>query len=223
MFGLLQQLIQVALHFDTYLPSIIDQYGVLTYLFICIIFFAETGFVVTPYLPGDSLLFIIGAFSARGIFPIPILIGILCIAVILGDAVNYWIGKTVGLKLFDMKIPFLKREHLEKTRAFYEHHGSKTIVIARFVPIIRTFAPFLAGVGTMPYRTFAVYNILGGILWVLAFFSAGYLFGNIPLVANNFEYVILAIILLSLLAVVLMIAGAIGFFERIAAIRMKKE
>ena len=216
MFELIELVIQIALHFDSYLPALIDQFGVLTYLFIFIVFFAETGFVVTPYLPGDSLLFIIGAFAARGIFNLPFLIGLLCIAVILGDAVNYWIGKVIGLRLFDMKIPFLKKEHLEKTKAFYEHHGSKTIVIARFVPVIRTFAPFLAGVGTMPYRTFAVYNIIGGIIWVIFFVGIGYLFGNIPIVSENFEYVIIAIIVLSLIAVVFMVAGDIGFFEGIS-------
>jgi membrane-associated protein len=163
------------------------------------VIFAETGFVVTPFLPGDSLLFVVGTFAALGSFDVTLVIILLCTAAILGDSVNYWIGNRVGPKIFHKEHRFIKKKHLEKTHNFYEKHGGKTIIIARFIPIIRTFAPFVAGIGTMTYSKFIVYNIIGGIVWVVLFVLGGYYFGNIPAVKNNFSLTIIAIIFISIL------------------------
>lgn len=213
MFDALPQLFDLILHFEKYLPGIIDTYGFWIYALLFLVFFAETGFVVTPYLPGDSLLFVIGALAAVGEMDFFLVIFILSVAVILGDTVNYWIGKHVGMRIFDYQVPFVKKSHLEKTHDFFAKYGGKTIIIARFVPIVRTFAPFLAGLGEMTYRHFIIYNIVGGILWVVSFTTAGYLFGNIPLVKENFGIIVIAIIVLSLVIVGLMIAGVLGLFS----------
>jgi membrane-associated protein len=168
-----------------------------------LIIFAETGFVVTPFLPGDSLLFAAGAFAALGSFNIYLLLVILIMAAILGDTVNYWIGHFFGQKIVNNpKIPFINQEHIEKTEAFYKKHGGKTIILARFVPIVRTFAPFVAGVGKMHYGQFINYNIIGGVVWVLIFGLAGFFFGNIPAVKHNFTYVIFGIIGISIVPMV---------------------
>jgi membrane-associated protein len=187
------------LHLDKSLQGVINQYGTLTYIFLFAVIFAETGFVVTPFLPGDSLLFAAGALaSSTGLNPWLIFV-ILAVAAILGDAVNYAIGHFIGKRAFSGDFKFLKKEHLDKTHAFYEKYGNKTIVLARFVPIVRTFAPFVAGVGKMKYQHFAIYNIFGGILWVASLTAAGFFFGEIPFVKKNFELVIIAIIVLSIL------------------------
>lgn len=197
---LIKDFIDIILHLDKYLDLIIRSYGVWTYVLLFLIIFCETGLVITPFLPGDSLLFAAGTFTAIGSLDVGLLIILLSIAAIAGDNVNYWIGHFAGSKAFlDKETRFLNKEYLNRTHRFYEKHGGKTIVIARFLPIIRTFAPFVAGVGRMTYRRFTVYNIAGGIVWVLTFVLGGYFFGNIPFVKNNFTVVIIAIIFISFL------------------------
>ena len=197
------ELIDLFLHLDKHLGEVIQNYGVWTYTILFLIVFCETGLVVTPILPGDSLLFAAGAFAARGSLDLSILILLLLIAAILGDAVNYHIGRMIGPKVFEKKdSKIFRQEYLEKTQKFYERYGGKTIVIARFVPIIRTFAPFLAGVGQMGYAKFALYNITGAVIWILSLTLAGYFFSELPFVKNNFSLVVLAIIVLSILPAV---------------------
>jgi membrane-associated protein len=191
--------LQYILHLDVHLAALVSQYGTWTYAILFLIIFCETGLVVTPILPGDSLLFATGALAAVSDLNIVVLFVLLSIAAIVGDAVNYYVGKTVGEKLFDGRIRYLKREYLDRTHAFYEKYGGKTIVIARFVPIVRTFAPFVAGMGSMSYAKFATYNIAGGILWIGSLLLAGYLFGNVPIVKENFGLVVIAIILVSVM------------------------
>jgi len=189
------------LHLDAHLAELIGQYGVWTYLILFAIIFAETGFVVTPFLPGDSLIF--AAAALAGLHPQilnPVFLFLLLSAAgILGDSVNYAIGHAVGPRVFREDVRFLKREYLDRTHAFFEKHGGKTIILARFMPIIRTFAPFVAGVGAMTYGKFLAYNIVGGLLWVGLFTILGYFFGNIPAVQENFTLVIIAIVFLSVL------------------------
>jgi len=192
-------IIDLFLHLDAHLHELIINYGTFTYAILFLVIFAETGLVFTPFLPGDSLLFAAGTFAARGAFDVHLLAILLTIAAISGDTVNYWIGKFIGPKAFDKNIKFLKKEYLEKTHQFYEKHGGKTIIIARFIPIIRTFAPFVAGIGTMTYSKFIAYNIVGGILWCFLFIYGGYFFGNFSVVKNNFSLVIIAIVFLSIL------------------------
>jgi membrane-associated protein len=195
--------LDIILHIDTYLDLIIQNYGSLTYLLLFVIIFLETGFVLTPFLPGDSLLFAAGAFAARGSFNIVLLFVLFWAASVLGDTVNYFIGRNVGPKVFRKKTGFFFREeHLTRTHAFYEKYGGKTILLARFIPIVRTFAPFVAGIGQMPYGKFLSYNVIGGLFWVLLFAGAGYWFGNVSFVKNNFSLVILVIIVLSLIPAV---------------------
>lgn len=187
------------LHIDTHLGEIISRYGTLSYAILFLILFAETGFVFTPFLPGDSLLFAAGAFAALGSFNLWILLFILWLAAFLGDTVNYWIGHFFGQKLIDNpKVP-INQHHVDKTQEFYKKHGGVTIFLARFIPIIRTFAPFVAGIGKMEYSKFLTYNIFGGFVWVFLFTTVGYLFGNIPIVKKNFSLIIIAIILISVL------------------------
>jgi membrane-associated protein len=193
-------LIDLFLHLDEYLDTIITQYGAWTYGILFVVIFIETGLVVTPFLPGDSLLFAAGTFAALGSLNVWYLVGLLMVAAILGDTVNYSIGHYLGERAYNIK--WIKREHLEKTHAFFEKHGGKAIFLARFVPIVRTFAPFVAGIGRMSYAYFATYNIVGGITWVATFTLLGYFFGNIPFVRKNFELVIIAIILISVLPMV---------------------
>ena len=201
--------IDLVLHFDKYLPGIIDSYGFWTYLILFAIIFCETGLVVLPYLPGDSLLFVAGTLAGAGYLNIEILLVTLVAAAILGDTVNYWIGHTAGMKVLEKKYSFVRAEHLEKTREYFARYGGVTIVIARFVPFIRTFAPFLAGVGKMRYRWFLTYNVIGGCLWILAFTFAGYFFGGLPIVKENFSLVIYAIIGASFLAVASIVANVL--------------
>jgi membrane-associated protein len=206
---LLHFLVDFVLHLDKHLLELVAQYGAWTYLILFAIVFCETGLVVTPFLPGDSLLFAAGAFAATGAFDLWVLLGLLSVAAILGDGVNYAIGRSLRHRLADKgRLPFVKPAHLEKTHAFYEKYGVKTIVIARFVPIVRTFAPFVAGVGEMSYKTFSLYNIVGGLLWVFLCTLGGYLFGNLPFVRENFSLVILGIIGVSLLPAVIEILRA---------------
>ena len=190
-------LIDFVLHMDVHLNEIISNYGAWTYGILAGVVFMETGFVVTPFLPGDSLLFAAGTFAALGSLNPFLLFGLLSTAAILGDTVYYHIGQYIGERAFSGEIKFLKQEYLEKTQEFYDKHGGKAIILARFVPIIRTFAPFVAGVGTMKYRKFISYNVIGGIVWVAIFISMGYFFGNIPFVKENFEFVIFGIIAIS--------------------------
>ncbi|MFH1619763.1 MAG: DedA family protein [bacterium] len=188
------------LHLDRHLGGLISRYGSWTYLILFLIIFCETGLVVTPILPGDSLLFAVGAFSARGVLDPWTLFFLLSVAAIAGDTLNYWTGNYIGPRVFHFESSrFFKREHLEKTHRFYEKYGGKTIVIARFVPIIRTFAPFVAGIGAMTYWKFLAYNVAGGIAWIGIFVWGGYYFGNIPVVKNNFTLVIFVIIILSIM------------------------
>ena len=194
-------IINLVLHFDKFLPQIIQTYGFWTYLILFAIIFCETGLVVTPYLPGDSLLFIAGAFAGSGYLNPELLLITLVAAAVLGDSVNYWIGYSTEMKILEKKGNLVKKEHLEKTQEYFRKYGGYTIIIARFIPFIRTFAPFLAGVGKMSYRWFLTYNITGGIMWICTFVLAGYFFGSIPVVQQNFGLIIYAIIGISLLAV----------------------
>jgi membrane-associated protein len=195
----LQSIVDVFLHLDRHLGDFVQAHGSSTYAFLFAIIFLETGLVVTPFLPGDSLLFACGALAATGALdPIGLFL-LLAAAAVLGDTVNYSIGKAIGPRAFTGRIRFLKRKHLMRTHAFYERHGGKTIFLARFVPIIRTFAPFVAGIGTMSYPRFLAYNVVGGVAWVGACVLAGYAFGNIPVVKNNFSLVILGIVGVSML------------------------
>jgi membrane-associated protein len=197
---LIKELIDMVLHLDKHLVALANDCGIWTYLILFMIIFCETGLVVTPFLPGDSLLFAIGALSASGGLNIWTICIVLIIAAIIGDTVNYHLGKYLGPKVFHKdNVRFLNKKHLIKTHEFYERHGGKTIIIARFLPIIRTFAPFVAGMGSMSYARFIVYNIVGGVLWVVLLVFAGYFFGNIPIVKKNFTLVIMAIIVISVL------------------------
>lgn len=196
----MMEIIDFFLHLDKYLQVIVQNYGTLTYIILFLIIFVETGVVIMPFLPGDSLLFAVGALSAQNntlnIIGIWIL---LLIAAIAGDTLNYWIGKWIGPKVFEKNYRFIKKEYLQKTQSFYEKHGGKTIILARFIPIIRTFAPFVAGIGTMNYGKFIFYNVIGGLVWVTSFLLLGYFFGNLPFVKSNFTLVIFGIVGLSIL------------------------
>jgi membrane-associated protein len=197
---LVKWVVDFVLHLDTHLDQIIQSYGAWTHALLFGIVFCETGFVVTPFLPGDSLLFAVGTFAARGSLDLVVALIVLAAAAVLGDTANYWIGWSVGPKVFHREnVRFLNKKHLDRTHEFYEKYGGKTIIIARFVPIIRTFAPFVAGIGRMSYWRFIAYNVFGGVGWVVLLVLAGYFFGNIPLIKRNFSFVILAIIIISVM------------------------
>ncbi len=201
--GIIESLIDFILHIDTHLAEIIVNYGILTYGVLFLIIFAETGFVVTPFLPGDSLLFAAGALSAIGSMNVWLVIFILFLASVIGDAANYWIGYYFGQRMIEnKKLKMIKKEHVDKAQTFYKKYGGKAIILSRFVPIVRTFAPFVAGVGKMRYRSFLAYNMVGGLVWIVLFIFLGYFFGNIPSVKHNFALVILGIIFVSVVPTV---------------------
>lgn len=197
----IRALIDFVLHIDHHLVEIVNDYQTWTYLILFLIIFAETGLVVTPFLPGDSLLFAAGAIIAKPetMLNIGVMCGLLIIAAVLGDMVNYHVGKYIGVKAFSGRYRFLKVEYLNTTQQFYNKHGGKTIIYARFIPIIRTFAPFVAGIGTMSYGRFATFNVAGGVAWVISFLFLGYFFGGLPVIKENFTYVIFGIIFVSIL------------------------
>jgi len=202
----IKQILDFALHVDEYLSQIIQSMGLWTYALMFLVVFAETGLVVTPLLPGDSLLFALGAFAAKGDLNLLLLMITLFLAAVIGDTVNYHVGKFIGPRVFTDRIPLLNRRHLDQTHAFFEKYGGKTIIIARFVPIVRTFAPFVAGVGAMTYSTFIFYNLIGALLWVPVCLLAGFFFGNLPIVQENFEMVLIGIIVVSLLPAIVEIS-----------------
>lgn len=204
MIDLIKNLIDFILHIDIHLAEMIATYQGWTTGILFMIIFLETGIVVLPFLPGDSLLFAIGAFTAKGSFDYWTITTLLLIAAIIGDSLNYAIGKYVGPKIFDREDSrYLNRQHLLKARAFYEKYGAKTIIIARFIPIVRTFAPFVAGIGEMKYKEFMTYNVVGGVLWIYSFTTLGFYFGSLPFVEKNFKLVMLAIIIISVLPAVI--------------------
>jgi membrane-associated protein len=214
----LPQILDVFLHVDKHLQDLISQYGTTTYVVLFAIVFCETGLVFLPFLPGDSLLFAAGALCAGGSLNVFAIFAALTVAAILGDSVNYSMGKFLGPTLHTKgRLPFVKKKHLEKTQKFYEKYGAKTIILARFVPIVRTFAPFVAGVGSMPYGEFMKYNVVGGVAWSAICTFAGYFFGNLPVVKKNFELVILGIIFVSVLPII------IGYFKERSAARREAE
>ncbi len=196
---ILKRFLDLILHLDKHLDTLVQNYGPWVYAILFLIVFCETGLVVTPFLPGDSLLFTVGAIAARGSLDVYLIAGLLTIAAILGDTVNYWVGKLVGQQLIARYPKLFRPEHLQRTHEFFERYGGKTIIIARFVPIVRTFAPFVAGIGKMTYGRFMTFNVGGGLLWILLLVPAGYFFGNVPIVKKNFTLVIFGIIFLSIL------------------------
>lgn len=201
---LLTTFIDIVLHLDKHLQVLVQDYGVWIYLILFVIIFCETGLVVTPFLPGDSLLFVAGALAAAGGMNVHLMVLLLIVAAILGDAVNYSVGRYFGPKIFHYEgSRILNPRHLEKTHAFYERHGGKTIIIARFIPIIRTYAPFVAGIATMPYPRFAMFNVVGAVVWVTSLSYAGFFFGNMPWVKSNLSLVIITIIILSILPAII--------------------
>lgn len=199
---IISQFIDLIVHLDVHITEIVNHFGAVTYLILFGIIFCETGLFMAPFLPGDSLIFIVGALCAAGALNLGILAVTLIAAAIIGDTVNYHLGKYLGTKIFQKQnVKLLNKKHLERAEKFYHRHGGKTVIIARFIPVIRTFAPFVAGMGSMTYSRFILYNIVGGILWVSACLFSGYFFGNIPVVKDNFTLVVLAIIFISLLPV----------------------
>ena len=195
----ISQIINFFIHLDNSLEFLISTYGLGIYVLLFLIIFVETGLVIMPFLPGDSLIFVAGTLAAKSLLNVFVLFVIISFAAIIGDSVNYWVGHTLGRKVFNTNIKFLNKENLYRAEKFYEKHGGKAIIYARFIPIIRTFAPFVAGIGKMNYSKFLAFNIIGGILWVLLFLFAGYYFGNLNFVKNNLSLIIIAIILVSLI------------------------
>lgn len=211
---LLKQFIDVLLHLDKYLVALSEEYGVWLYAILFLIIFCETGLVVTPFLPGDSLLFAVGALASTGALDLWLIVLLLSVAAILGDTVNYFIGYKFGDYLVKHQSKIIKKEYLDKTHDFYERYGGRTIVIARFVPIVRTFAPFVAGMGSMTYSHFITYNIVGGLVWIFSLSFLGFFFGELPIVKKNFSLVIFAIIFISILPIIWEFVKAKFFPER---------
>lgn len=206
--SIIGNLVNVILHLDKYLNIIVQDYGMWTYALIFIIIFCETGLVVTPFLPGDSILFATGALASIGVLKIFPLFMVFYLAAVIGDTVNYHIGQKIGNKILDKEdVKYINKEYLKRAHSFYEKHGSMTIVLGRFIPIIRTFVPFVAGIGEMSYPKFITYNILGGLLWVVLFLGGGYFFGNLPFIKEHFSYVLIAIIIISI------IPGIVAFIK----------
>ncbi len=211
---MLLSLIDFFIHIDQNLSLVIQQYGMWTYLILFFIIFFETGFVITPFLPGDSLLFVAGACAASGLLEIQWLLLAFIVGAVLGDTVNYWIGNFVGLKVLQCRFPnILKKEYIDRTYGFYERYGGMTIFIARFVPLVRTFAPFLAGVGSMDYRRFLIYNVIGGVTWSVCVVLAGYFFGTLPIVKQNLNLLIYLVILVTAATIIVIIAGLISAYR----------
>jgi membrane-associated protein len=223
---MIDSLITIFLHLDQNLTSVVNQYGVWTYFILFFIIFFETGFVIMPFLPGDSLLFVGGAAAAKGIMDIQWLLLAIIIGAVLGDTVNYWIGNYIGLHVFLERFPTLvKKEYIDRTYGFYEKYGGATIFVARFVPIVRTFAPFLAGIGTMDYRRFLFYNIMGGVTWALVVVLGGYYFGTIPVVQENMSLLIFLVILITAGTLFLVFAGLVSghMAKRRASFKKKRK
>lgn len=201
---ILSSLLDIVLHLDAHLLVLVHEYGLWVYAILFAIIFAETGLVVAPFLPGDSLLFVIGALCGMGSLELQIAMPLLIAAAFAGDNTNYWIGRLLGLRLLNKASPrLIRHEHLEKTHAFYEKHGGKTVILARFLPIIRTFAPFVAGIGTMNYRHYVMFSIIGGVSWIGSLTVAGYFFGNIPFIKNNLTLMVLVIVVISFIPAIL--------------------
>jgi Uncharacterized membrane-associated protein len=212
---MIESILGIILHLDQNLAGVVHAYGLWTYLILFFIIFCETGFVITPFLPGDSLLFVSGALAASGTLNLELLIAVYILGAVIGDTVNYWLGNYLGLKVFVEKFPGLvKKEYIERTHCFYDRWGGATIFVARFVPFVRTFAPFLAGVGSMKYRRFLFYNILGAAAWTLLFVLAGYYLGALPVVKENMSLMLLGVFILTAGAIIVIIAGLISSCRR---------
>jgi membrane-associated protein len=211
---MLNSILEVAIHIDQNLLSVIQQYGMWTYLILFLIIFFETGFVITPFLPGDSLLFVAGACVASGLLDLWWLLVAFILGAVIGDTVNYWIGNYVGLRVLQCRFPnILKKEYIDRTYGFYERYGGMTIFVARFVPLVRTFAPFLAGVGSMEYRRFLIFNVVGGVAWSLLIVVAGYFFGTLPIIKQNLNLLIYLVILVTAATIVVIIAGLVSAYR----------
>jgi membrane-associated protein len=211
---MLPSFIDLMIHIDQNLSSVIQQYGLWTYLILFLIIFFETGFVITPFLPGDSLLFVAGVCVASGILDLRWLLVAFIFGAVIGDTVNYWIGNFVGLRVLQCRFPnIVKKEYIDRTYGFYERYGGMTIFVARFVPLIRTFAPFLAGVGSMDYRRFLTYNVIGGVAWSFTVVLAGYFFGTLPIVKQNLNLLIYLVILVTAATIIIIIAGIVSAYR----------
>lgn len=207
---MIELFINFVLHLDQHLYTVAQTYGLWTYLLLFFIIFCETGFVITPFLPGDSLLFVSGAAAASGILNVELLIAVYILGAVIGDTVNYWLGNYLGLKVFQAKFPtIIKQEYIDKTYRFYTKYGGLTIFVARFVPMIRTFAPFLAGVGSMKYRRFLVFNVIGAVTWTLSLVLAGYFLGELPIVQANMSLLILLVILMTIVTVAFILVSIV--------------
>jgi len=211
---MLNSILDLAIHIDQNLSSVIQQYGMWTYLLLFLIIFLETGFVITPFLPGDSLLFVAGACVASGLLDLQWLLVAFILGAVIGDTVNYWIGNYVGLRLLQCRFPnILKKEYIDRTYGFYERYGGMTIFVARFVPLVRTFAPFLAGVGSMEYRRFLIFNVVGGVAWSFLIVFAGYFFGTLPIIKQNLNILIYLVILVTAATIIVIIAGLVSAYR----------
>jgi len=211
---MLNSILDLAIHIDQNLLSVIQQYGMWTYLILFLIIFFETGFVITPFLPGDSLLFVAGACVASGLLNLQWLLVAFILGAVIGDTVNYWIGNYVGLRVLQCRFPnILRKEYIDRTYGFYERYGGMTIFVARFVPLVRTFAPFLAGVGSMQYRRFLIFNVVGGVAWSFLIVLAGYFFGTLPIIKQNLNLLIYLVILVTAATIIVIIAGLVSAYR----------